>query len=508
MAGEEFTTGARRAQRTPRTAELIAVAAAATAAAAFLFVAVQRVAYPYDIDFIEDSMLMQAWRFAQGLPVYGPPNADFNPHIYMPLYTWLGGLLLRLTGPSFVPLRLLSLGATLATAVMLFAIARQLSGAAWLGAACAGLFLGGYRITGFWYDLARVDALFVALSVGGLALGLGAGRSTARQSLAALVLALAFFAKQTALLFAAGVGAYLLFTEGRRALAFAGPYAALALAPLLALDATTGGWFFYHVFAMAALDPLEPARLVHYLTVDLFGLMGGLSLCALAVALLVLRPLRGSNDRGGLRAVVAQPWLPAIALGAALSAAARTLVGGDTNTLMPVYALLCLAPALLWREWRWPQRAWALAALVVVQLALGVYNPPRYVPAPAQRAAGDRLIARLAAEPGPVLVLMHPYYALLAGKAPATQIATLWYVRARGAQPLPADFVARIASRYYGAIVSDESLFETEPALQALLLAHYAPAETLGPDDAPATMAGMVVRPVVVYRPAAVTPRR
>ena len=51
-----------------------------------------RVAYPYDIDFVEDGMLMQALRVAAGQPVFIAPNAEFAPHVYMPLYTWLGGL--------------------------------------------------------------------------------------------------------------------------------------------------------------------------------------------------------------------------------------------------------------------------------------------------------------------------------------------------------------------------------------------------------------------------------
>jgi hypothetical protein len=63
----------------------------------YLSIAYSRVPYPYDLDFIEDAMFMQAWRVAQNLPVYQPPNADFVPQVYMPLFTWLGGWLLRLT---------------------------------------------------------------------------------------------------------------------------------------------------------------------------------------------------------------------------------------------------------------------------------------------------------------------------------------------------------------------------------------------------------------------------
>ena len=99
--------------------------------------------------------------------------------------------------------------------------------------------------------------------------------------------------------------------------------------------------------------------------------------------------------------------------------------------------------------------------------------------------------------------MMHPYYALLAGKAPATQMATMWYVRDRGELPLPDDFVSRLSDHYYAAIISDESVFETDPAVHDLLLTNYAPAETLDASQAPATNTGVVVRPELVYRPIA-----
>ncbi len=100
-----------------------------------------------------------------------------------------------------------------------------------------------------------------------------------------------------------------------------------------------------------------------------------------------------------------------------------------------------------------------------------------------------------------MLVMMHPYYALLAGKETSTQIATMWYVRHRGEMPLPADFVDRIKTQYYSEIISDGSSFETEADISALVATYYHPAETLGYDDAPFTNTGVVVRPSLVYLP-------
>jgi hypothetical protein len=478
---------------------------AALFTAMFLVTALPRVVYPYDLDFIEDGIVMQALRVAQGLPVYVAPNADFNPHVYMPLYFWLGGLLLKLGGPPMALLRALSFTATLSTTVLIYVIARRESGRGWIGLGCAGLFLGGYRINGFWYEIARVDSLFVTLLVGGLALGIYAGRSRRRLALAGLVLALAFLTKQTGLVVGAGLGVYLLAAIGRRAAWFGLPYLALCLAPLFLLNAASGGWFFYHIFGISSGDPVLLSRVVNFVLLELFGVMLAITLAALVALALEWR-------RAAWRFWLWQPWLLAIGLAVAISLVARSSVGGNLNNRMPAYALLCLAPALLARYIRPPAASairaaglnrpeWALAAVFVFQFGLGVYNPARYIPSPAMTAAGGRLIARIAATPGPVLVMMHPYYALLAGKEPATQIAALWYVRGRGAQPLPADLVARLQSQHYAEIISDESEFETDPALYELLLAHYEPVETLDHSLAPPAPVGVHVRPQVVYRP-------
>src|SRR6476660_2663891 len=88
----------------------------------YLYGAFKRITYPYDLDFIEDNMLMQAIQVSLGKPVYVPPNADFVPQVYMPLYTVLGGWIFKAIAPSYLPMRLLSFSATIVTAILIFLI--------------------------------------------------------------------------------------------------------------------------------------------------------------------------------------------------------------------------------------------------------------------------------------------------------------------------------------------------------------------------------------------------
>lgn len=473
---------------------------AAVFAGMYLATASMRVFYPYDLDFIEDGLLLTSLRLANGQPIFVPPNAEFVPHVYMPLSMALGSLVFQLTGPSFWPLRLLSLAATITTAVLIYWIARRESGLSWLGWICAGLFLGGYRITGFWYELVRVDALFVTLALAGVTVGIYGANSPRRLVGAALLLALAFWTKQTGLLLGVALALYLFIKTGRRAWLYALTFGLLTVMPLAVLNRWSQGWFLYYSIHIAGVNPLELGRVLHFIGGELLGVMAGLSLMTLIGGFLALQ-------RSGLRVIQQHPWYFFIGVAVIISGLGRASVGGNLNNLMPAYTWLCLAPALCWQAWqnrsdfRSPWREVLIPLLILIQFGLGMYNPIRYLPTPAMRGSGDRLIARIASIQGEALVLMHPYYAWLAGKAPSAQIATLWHARERGQLPLPQDFVDRLKNHHYAAIISDQSLFEIEPALQQLLDTYYRPAETLTLDDAPPTNTGLIVRPAVIYVP-------
>lgn len=477
-----------------------------------LVVAWLRITYPYDLEFIEDGMLMQAWRMAQGLPTYLPSNAEFVPHAYPPLYPWLGSWLLRLSGPAYWPLRALSLLATITTALLVFGVARRESREYALAAAAAALFFLGNRVVGGWYELARVDALFLALVMAGFVLAVYRTYSSAALVASALALTAAFFTKQQGVFFIIVAGCYLLWVRRSQAWPFLGGCIAVGVLVFIWLQQATGGSFAYYVFGIqGGSSDVQPLRIIRSLALDFGGSMAAL------VAVYTLAALAAWR-RQGWRFFVIQPWFlfTAAAIGAALLG--RTSVGGNLNHLMPAYALLCLTPALLWAELvqrpeqtrRWA--SWALAGALALQIGLAFFNPARYAtgntlplqltPTAAMRDAGDRLIACIAAVDGRVLVLQHPYYALLAGKEPAVQISALWHARRRGRDPLPDDLAGWIRDQKAAMIIADESdYFETDPAWVGLLNTYHRPAATLTDNEAPPTLTGVVVRPRTVYLP-------
>ena len=476
----------------------------------YLGIAVQRVTYPFDLDLVEGGMMMQALRFASHHPVYVAPTADYAPQVYMPLYTWLAGLGLRLTGPSYVPLRLLSLVAAVATSILIYLVSRREAGSRWLALTCAALYLGGYRIVGGWYDLARVDSLYVALTMAGGATALYCHRSNWGLAGSALLMYLAFLAKQHGVAFAVVVGLYLALAVRKRAWLYGVVFGATSLATVAALQVASDGWFGVYTFGVAFANPLEAHRLVRAVVFELGG-----DMFVLALLLVLLWLVSVARYRQEI--LVRQPWLLVITAAVLAAMAGRTSVGGARNQLIQAYAFLCLTPALAAREMMarpLPVRragSW-LAAALLVQGAVSVaapmerfrsHAPPRrYVPTAEMRAAGERFVSRLASLEGDVMVMMHPFYGVLAGKRPHAHVQTLWHARWRGRDPLPADLVDRIRTRSYAAIISDDSeFFESDPQLISLIEGSYEPTQLLAEGEAPATMSGVVVRPQRVYVP-------
>ena len=520
---------------------------------AYLRLGLARVVYPYALDLVEEDMVMQAWRVARGLPVFIAPNAEFVPQVYMPLFTWLGGLLMRLTGFGFWPLRLISFLSTVGTAVLLCIIGWWESGNKTAALAGGALFLGGYRLVGGWYDLARVDALFTFLCLAGLTVlvyGVRGQSGTQRgteetQSFTeikliwgAVLLGLALLTKQNGLLLAVVAAIYLFAAESaekdkksassaliRVLIYFVIPFALVAAVPVLVTEWVSGGWFSYYVVTVAYASPLDLGRLRNIFVWELAAGMG--VLVGLTAVLAVQQMTRlALGDRRFLIAhlqslISLNPWLVFGGTAVFISVAGRSTVGGNLNNMMIGYAFLCLIPALSFRSRResipakkmdtrlrgYDTNRWFWLGAMLIQFWLVSFPlndglPQNFMPTAEMQAAGDALLAQVEAVPGEVWLLSHPSYALRAGKRPFVHLQSLWHARLRGAEPLPVDVVEAVETQQFAQIISDESdFFEKEPTFMALLLTHYEVATVLGDAHSPPTLSGPVIRPLTVYVP-------
>jgi len=235
------------------------VGAAFAHLAAFLFVAVARLRYPYELEWVEGGLADEALAILRGQAPYARPSLHLVAFIYPPLYFYASAAVAALVGPGFFSLRLVSLAATLACFALIYGLVRQGSrgrpgSGRTAGLLAAGLFAATFKIGGTWLVLARVDALCVALYLAG-AYALLRARGGWGFALAGALLGLACLTKQSALLMAVPLAAYAVYADWRRGWLLAASLAGLALAVSAAFQIASQGWYGYYVFSGAVGRP-------------------------------------------------------------------------------------------------------------------------------------------------------------------------------------------------------------------------------------------------------------
>ncbi len=174
----------------------------------------RRVAYPYDLEWMEGGMVAHAWWLLQGNSLYGPPSPEFVPYIYPPGYAALVAALGQVGGLSLPLARWVSIVASALAAALLVRSLRSL-GASWrVAAGCAAVWLATWPASGTFMDLARPDALGMALVSAAVAAVLHGGPRWAVG--AGGLIAVAFVVKHNLALFALPLGVAIAWRDGWR----------------------------------------------------------------------------------------------------------------------------------------------------------------------------------------------------------------------------------------------------------------------------------------------------
>ncbi len=164
----------------------------------FLIVAIPRLRYPFELEWIEGAYLDQARWLAHGKALYAPPSIDFIPTNKTPLFFWVSSRLLRMLGDGFLAPRLVSFSSTIGVSFLLGRIIYEKTGKMQASLVAGGLYLSAFRFTGAWMDIGKTDSLFIFF----LLLGFYWQSRYAKTSfwfLAPVTFVLAYYTKQMAL---------------------------------------------------------------------------------------------------------------------------------------------------------------------------------------------------------------------------------------------------------------------------------------------------------------------
>jgi hypothetical protein len=229
-----------------RTVEALAI----TWAVLLLVVFAWRVGFPLELEWMEGGMLHQARRIQLGQSPYPPPSADYVPFLYTPLYS----VVLAILGfvlPLGYPLgRIVSILAWAAVCLALWKAVRGEGKPRSHAAVAVALACAGYVFTFRWLDLARPDTLYIALVVWALVL-LRRARERPRDVLwAGVLMALAFWTKQTAASFVLASGVGVLLVAPRRLWIYVVTIAVIDGGGMLLGNALTDGWLWTYVYEL------------------------------------------------------------------------------------------------------------------------------------------------------------------------------------------------------------------------------------------------------------------
>lgn len=329
-------------------------------------ITVLRINLPAQLDVYEGKVLCQAIEFSLGNKIYRDPSKFGAADMYTPVYVLLLGSIHRLAEPSFFWGRLLSAFASLLTGLLiLWYYYIHSKGNKLLMVIIAALFSGIAWHTAWFYSALKTDALSHLMWLIGLGVLANKPQNMKYSAIAAVILALAFFVKQTALFALPGAVLFLLLERRRNAVVFITVYIASWTCLLYVLMGLSGEWlpqFIFNRMSTQAGGMFPFARLFHFF----FSLNG--------TPLIMVGALASVALFGKFRHITAYRLaflsLPFMLGGSVLTASST---GGSYNSMLPAYITLLFIAGFSICELleRFPQRAepiWLLALLMAFQI--------------------------------------------------------------------------------------------------------------------------------------------
>ncbi len=472
----------------------------------FLWIALERAGYPFDIEWMEGAMVDHVRIISEHGHPYIEPSLDFAPFIYNPLYYYAAYVVSWFTGIDYFALRFVSIASWVATLGLTHELVRRESGSWFAGVGAAGLLAATYAITDGWPDLARVDSALLALMMLAIFLTRFAERRHTLW-LAGFVLFLAFGVKQVALGLVPPLALFVFLFRGfRSSLEFVAACLLPSALLMLVMQSCSDGWYWYYAFQIPATHTS-----VHDLGRWKSQFLGQLTLTfPLAFAYFVDKP----NDEHAIRAKTFHAVIATTMIGIAVLARAHT--GSWHNDNVTAYiAVIVLAGlgAARFLPSRWdPKHARPVASLFVVavfsaQFFFLDYSPGRWVPKERDREEVAWLVEQIQSVEGEVYLPHHGHIGWRSGKTSQAHDMALYDIRRatvdfRGAQKrLYEQTRDALRNKRFEAIITDR---DSRAYVRPKLLGSYyrkKDDEFFGVQKAMFTRSGIHIRPNTLWEP-------
>jgi hypothetical protein len=388
---------------------LLTVLASVIPLARFVGVALQRIGYPFDLEWCEGGIIGHIHVVLDGHQLYRKPSFDFTPYFYPPLYYYVSALPSLVLGLGHLAPRLVSFVSILVCFVLLGRWVRDETGDPVAGVAAIGLLSSTYQITGYWFELARVDSFFLVLVLSAHVLARTAS-TTRRAVIVGVLIAASCFTKQLGFPLAVPALACLTLRSWRLGLVGAFVSGALILITIVLFNVSSHGWFLYYFLELPSRHAIEWERL--WTTFQPYFLNSTFPMTLAGVAIVL-----GIGFGRAWRRSLFHALFVGIAWASSFLPFLKS--GGYPNGLIPAYTALALASGLALARLRRVRSESVLGVLApqlfascVLLLQLGVldYDPKLALPSVADLDANQKVVERLKLLPKPLFITGPAYY--------------------------------------------------------------------------------------------------
>ena len=425
----------------------------------YLFVALSRMTYPFELEWMEGASVIHVKRILEAQALYSRPTIEFSPFFYPPLYFYLSAFFSMILGLGFLPLRMVSFLSSLGIFIIIYVWVKEETHDKGAGIIAAGLFSATFGLSGFWFDIARVDSLFLFFSL--MAIYLIKLRTSPRSFiLAGMFFSLSYLTKQTALIFAVPIMIYILTCKRSLIFFFLVTTLVGIGGTTLLLHILTRGWISYYLFYLPRNHEIIKENYIHFWTKDLLSSL--FIACGITLFYVIHECLKKSRTNALFYLLLLMGFLG----GAYLS---RLHVGGWLNVLIPAYAAIAILFGLgvqilgdyLKNENRSFKKMILLILYIVciLQFPILMYNPLSQIPTKEDRKAGESLIQIMKNREGDIFAPYHSYLPELAGKKSYMHVHSLFDIshgdRSQVGQEFIENLTGAIKSRKFKAIFLD-----------------------------------------------------
>ena len=441
-----------------RSSRLAVTLLAAGLIAFFYYIAIHRFRFPLQLEWIEGAVLDMVRRAANHQPIYAAPNRTYVALIYTPVYIYVSAWLSRLVGVNLVALRVVSILATTGCFIAIFSYVKRFTRDNFSALLACGLFAALYAQCEAWYDLGRVDMLylfFLLLAIDAAQRGLPIW--------SAIAFTLAFQTKQSAAVIAIFVLAHEIHRP-KKLIEGLGTFALAAGLSSWWFNHETKGWYRYYTVFLPSHHSWMMSKAVTYMLHDLIIPLGIALLLIIVASIPVL--LHKTYDRRQLYFYVFST------VGILLSTlSSRLHLGGSANVDLPLYAGVCIlfglsiSTILSWGGKLQSPTAEALQAAIVVacgvQLIQLFHSPREFIPKQPQFAYAAKIEENLRSMHGEIFVFHNVVDSGSIGDRRLANWMAVWDVlradQGPAGQALRTELIDSFTQREYAGVLSEDA---------------------------------------------------